>query len=650
MRSLIALAAALMILTPLASVQAETPATAAYADVMNTQMSVEEVRRDVAIAQSAFSKVHPGYTRYADAQEMRAAWAGIVTLAEEQGGMSLPQFYLATELVLTRIRCDHTKAELPKLLKEARAGQPLYLPFRWELVEGRGLIDIAPENTGLVRGDEILTIDGRSLDDVVSAIAPYIPVDGYTEWSRNLGITQSSEFMGGGVDHFGALLWSPGPVARLTVRGRDGAVREISVDRVSFEHWSAIGPDPRRNFKDAVTFERVGENAGYLSVDTFVNYRQPVAPQELYAPIFQAIREEGRDTLILDLRQNGGGSTDASQGLVSNLISDQRPFMREFRVATLDHSPWEGMLTTWDQRALNPNPLGFIENADGTYTLRDGIMEDTALIAPSDVAFDGRLLILTSANNSSGSTNLLAHLSSRPNTVTIGEKTGGSAEGPTAGVMFFLTLPESGIVMRLPMFRQWNNTDSFEEGMGIMPDVTVPMTVGAYLAGDDPALERAKEIAATPFASASDNIDVQATASIADFAPLVGEDWVGQLEYLNYGREDRSTIPVRMMARAPNGRKMGYGFIYPGEEDKNASDELRLSRDGTRLNGMEIVERKTDAAGRLVLVTQSEGRDDNRPADIRLTYSIAPQSFTVRKDVRFEGGEFFNRNEYRLSR
>ena len=41
----------------------------------------------------------------------------------------------------------------------------------------------------------------------------------------------------------------------------------------------------------------------------------------------------------------------------------------------------------------------------------------------------------------------------------------------------------------------------------------------------------------------------------------IGEDWTGELEYLNYGREDRSIIPVRMVARAPTRHTMAYAFL-----------------------------------------------------------------------------------------
>ncbi|MEM9500974.1 MAG: S41 family peptidase [Pseudomonadota bacterium] len=660
MRPFFAICTALFVAVPSLPAAAQAQPAPAGSLAAEERMSVEQVRRDIALAEEAYSRIHPGYTRYASAEEMKQAWASVVAQAEAQGGMTLPEFYLATELVLTRIRCDHTKAELPRSLRKARKGQPLYLPFRWDLIEGRGIIEAAAPETGLSRGDEILAIDGRSLEETVSAVKKYIPFDGYTEWARTGGVAQSLEFMGGAVDHFGMLLWNTPAVATLTIRGSDGNTREVAADRITFADWTTLGDTSgrARNFKDAVTFERIGENTGYLRVDTFVNYRQPVDPATLFDPIFDAMEDEQRDTLILDLRSNGGGSSDAAFGLVSYLLPEAMQLKTSMTVATLDITDLKEHLSTWEPRALNPDPRGFIANADGTYTLREGISEETGIVTPADSAFQGRLIVLSSTNNGSGSTNMMAILEQQERTVLVGEKTGGSAEGPNAGILFTLTLPESGLRARIPVFRYTNNVVDFEEGMGLTPDIAASMTVDAFRAGRDPVLEKAKSLALEGVATRASQVEVGEavessgvlTASITDFAMLEGDQWSGQLEYLNYGRDDRSTIPVRMVARAPAGRSMPYDFIYPGEEDKNAKDRMRVSRDGTKINQMAITKRFVDQSGALVLVTDAKGRDDNRPADIRVTYTIAPTSFVVAKDVRFEGGEFFNRNEYRLTR
>ncbi len=614
-------------------------------------LTTTEIEADLSLAREAYSRVHPGYTRYASDAEMRDAWAAIEQHARAQGGMKLGDFYLAVELALTTIRCDHTKAELPKAMRDARQGKPLYLPFLWQLIEGRALIELAASETGLNRGDEVIAIDGRPVEEVVASVAPYVPVDGYTDWARASGIAQSLEFMGGAVDHFGMLLHDTPAVATLTIRNTEGDERTVMAPRIAFEEWTDLGRQQGTpaSFSDAVHFERVGDDTGYLAVDSFVNYRNPVDPHEVLSPVFEAMHAEERGTLILDLRKNGGGSTDASQALASYLIEEAMQLKLSMSTATLDLTGLKEHLTTWDARALNPDPRGFIANDDGTYTLRDGNADDTAVIVPADAAFRGLLLVLTSNSNSSGSTNLLAILSEQERTTLIGEPTGGSAEGPTAGILLTLTLPKSGIRTRIPVFRYRNNVSSFEPGLGLTPDIAASMTVEDFRRGKDPALETAKALASEAAPTAQTR-DEKPLARITDFSAMLGEEWSGELEYLNYGSTERSTIPVRMVARDMGKRSLRYGVIYPGETHMNARDTLRISRDGTQINGNTITRRSTSADGSLILVTEGKGRDDNRAAEIRMTYEISADRFSIRKDVRFEGAEFINRNVYRLTR
>lgn len=459
------------------------------------RMTLEEVREDVALAREAFERVHPGYTRYASQAEMDAQWQAIITRAEQGGGMELADFYLASELALVAIRCDHTKAELPRSLRAAREGKLLYLPMRWRVIEGRAIIETAGEGTQLAFGEEILSLDGRPMAEVIAEVRPYIPADGYTEWTRNGGIGQSLEFMGGAVDHFGALLWDVPTRATLVIGALDGSTRMVEVDRVDFEAWSALGRASEANFKDAVTFERIAEDIAYLRVDTFVNYRDPVEPKDLFDPIFKAIHDEGRSTLIIDLRANGGGSSEPTYELLANVL--RAPFrpLREMRAKTLDLDGIREHLWTWDSRALNPNPMGFSRNDDGTYALRRFVSDDLKQVKPADYAFAGKVIALTSNSNSSGSTNLLTWLKEQGRATTVGEPTGGSSEGPTAGLQFTLTLPNSGVRMRLPYFHVLNNVSEFEKGLGIAPDVSAPMTVEAFRVGRDPALEAALALA-----------------------------------------------------------------------------------------------------------------------------------------------------------
>lgn len=480
------LATVCVALADISAAQAEAPE--------QRYLSPEQVARDIALAEEVYERIHPGYTRYATQNEMRVAWQDLQDKANQNDGLSVGEFYIGSSRVLAQIRCDHTKAELSEALAETRKTDPVYLPVRWNFVDERGFVSVAKKDSGLQVGDEILSIDGDSLTSRTDLVRPLIPFDGETSWARDGQVAQSYEFRGGGLDHFGAILFRTDATAQMTVRRGDAAPMTVTVDRITHPEWRALGASEvgALNFKDAIRFERIDNHAAYLAVDTFVNYRTPVNPAELYDPIFDALQAEGRDTLIVDLRRNGGGSDDAALGLLARLIQSPAPFMRDIRVKTLDHSGLEDFISTWDPRALNPDARGFKQNPDGTYSLLSALSPSLSELTPRANAFKGQLILLTSRDNASGSTHLLSFIKAQnPDAVLIGERTGGSAEGATAGILFTLTLPESGIKMRVPAMQSFVNTPTFEPGLGISPDIKAPMTAAAILAEEDPALNAA---------------------------------------------------------------------------------------------------------------------------------------------------------------
>lgn len=459
----------------------------------DVRLTPDQISADIALVQNAYERVHPGYTRYANPSELDAAWAAINQKAESNNGMSAGEFYLALQKALTLIRCDHTKAELPKSLRTERNTKPVYLPIRWELIEQRALITTANASAGLSFGDEIVSIDGRPLAEMVAEVETYIPYQGNAIWARQSGVGTSLEFMGGAVDHFGALLWDIAPQATLTIKTPDGVTKIVTVDRILYDDWVELGNGKPniQNFKDAVTYRAIGDNAGYLKIDTFVNYRDPINPNKIYGPIFKSIEEDGVDYLILDLRENGGGSNDARLRLTAHLIEGPLTTKTDLQVSTLNLDGLREHISTWERSALKPRASRFRANENGTYSLKPRFDDDLKPVKPAKHAFDGTLIILTSSSNSSGSTSFTAVMKSHRDAVLIGDRTGGTAQGTTAGVLFTLTLPESKIRTRLPVFRSFNNVDDFDEGMGLTPDVFAPMTVDAFLADDDPALDAA---------------------------------------------------------------------------------------------------------------------------------------------------------------
>lgn len=143
----------------------------------------------------------------------------------------------------------------------------------------------------------------------------------------------------------------------------------------------------------------------------------------------------------------------------------------------------------------------------------------------------------------------------------------------------------------------------------------------------------------------------QVTVSMEDFDVLAGDGWEGSLTYLNYGSDQRSTIPVKMAIEILGKHSLRIAIRYPGEEQYNDAEKIKISRNGKRVDGYDLVARELQPDGALVLTAIGSGRDDDRKADIQMVYFISANEFRIEKNVRFDQDDnFFNRNVYLFSR
>jgi len=138
---------------------------------------------------------------------------------------------------------------------------------------------------------------------------------------------------------------------------------------------------------------------------------------------------------------------------------------------------------------------------------------------------------------------------------------------------------------------------------------------------------------------------------VKDLSNSVGS-WEGKLTYMDYS----TGKPFSMLANIKIGLtadKKGYvmGYEYPKEPHANSKDTTFFI---DNLFGKDkIVEFKKDKDGGYKMTTEVDGNDgnDNKKAVLRHTYLLKSNTFSIIKEVKFEGTDkWIKRNEYLLNR
>jgi hypothetical protein len=216
------------------------------------------------------------------------------------------------------------------------------------------------------------------------------------------------------------------------------------------------------------------EHTAYVNVPTFSNARLRAAgatfPGAIHS-VFMQLKQRGTSNLILDLRENGGGSEPNESILFSYLVEKAlhkyaavEARGRRIAVTSLSGKRFETEIFDAEEIGLQ-RPIG-----NGRFTRRnlppEGLMSRWTPYAP---VYHGRLVILAGGDTFSGGAELASMLDHTKRGVFVGEEVGGAAEGNTSGERWKIELPNSGMKLSIPLLQFRMAWSGRHRGHGVMP-------------------------------------------------------------------------------------------------------------------------------------------------------------------------------------
>jgi C-terminal processing protease CtpA/Prc len=193
----------------------------------------------------------------------------------------------------------------------------------------------------------------------------------------------------------------------------------------------------------------------------------------------------------VDIRSNGGGKVDnytqlaryikkSSFKVADTAVSIQKSFGKYRGYFKNSFFNWAGM------------QLFTSKKADKRYHFR--YWENHTFKPFNKKRFDGKVFVLTGGPTFSASSLFCNTVKGQENVTLVGEETGGGEHGNSGLMIPHVTLPNTGLRVRVPLFRLVQYNHAPKTGRGVMPDMYVPPTAAAVRKGIDLKMAKVKEL------------------------------------------------------------------------------------------------------------------------------------------------------------
>jgi hypothetical protein len=214
-----------------------------------------------------------------------------------------------------------------------------------------------------------------------------------------------------------------------------------------------------------------------------------------YKESFHKIENYESSTLILDLRDNGGGRL--------NEIVDLYSYLGDSTFVFLDKSEVVSKSSLMEGAYLNGGSFG-VKMLKAIYaplvygyllltvhkhgTAKNWYATHTRPHKLSTNAFKGKIYVMINGGSFSASSLISSNLKSSKRVTFVGEETGGAFNGTVAGFMPVVKLPHSELKIRIGLMMMTPSHKTEIKGRGIFPDKEISTTLEDQLKGNDPEL------------------------------------------------------------------------------------------------------------------------------------------------------------------
>lgn len=455
--------------------------------------SKEQLQYDYTLFRNMLEQEHPSLYWYTPKDSLDRYFNAAYQCIRDS--MTEPRFRTLLSYVVSKINCGHTTVRASKKwTRYLDTGRVAYFPLSIKFWKDSAVVydNLNSSDSVLTRGTVITSINHQPLSFYRDSLFQFISADGYALTHKYQTLSNRGGFASWYKNVFG--LPQRIPVGYLDRSGKEDTL-EVMAYMSKTDSVRAPESFAKLSRREKKRLDRY--NMRHLQIDTALSsayctlntFQRGGNITGFIRAMFKTLRRHRIQHLVLDLRSNGGGNVSVSN-LLTRYISDHPFKLADSLYAVSRRSPYSRYIQGhfWNSLTMRVTTRKL---ADGKYHF--GYFERHFFKPKRRNHYQGNVYVITGGNTFSATTLFADIVKGQKNVLLVGEETGGGAYGNTAWMIPDVTLPNTKVRFRLPAFHMVINKD-FEKGRGVMPDIFVSPSLESIRNGDDPKMEKVKEL------------------------------------------------------------------------------------------------------------------------------------------------------------
>jgi C-terminal processing protease CtpA/Prc len=221
--------------------------------------------------------------------------------------LNATEFYKRIKPVFSYLSDEHSGITLDTAaMDDAYAHQPVFLPLNLTKTDKGYFIDDVLNNVpGLAKGDQILSINGVPIAELIEQCAHY--TTGFPGQRHDNALKQ-----------FGYLYtwWNAAPQQHYKLSTNKG---DVTIDGVTIKKWLAyLNISTGDDCPQLVSYTRYGD-AGYIDACSFMTHsdKEFKALSQKIDSLFALVKKDGVKYLFIDVSHNSGGNSSVGDVLIN---------------------------------------------------------------------------------------------------------------------------------------------------------------------------------------------------------------------------------------------------------------------------------------------------------------------------------------------